>query len=336
MYICDQNVIKMKTKDKLLKLFQKHQSLKIEEIEKHLNVSRQYIHRILAEFLEDGKVVKLGSAPRTIYKIKEKKTTSIETYLISKEVNTFLNLNFLVITEIGALLQGIDAFEYWCEKRKLPIQKTLEEFLLTYKKYEGYKDTFGLISGLDKLKSTKELKEIALDQIWYLDFYAIERFGKTKLGNLVHYAKQGQNIPLMKMLVKEIEIPLQNIIHQYHIDAVAFVPHTVKRKIQLMDFLEKKLNLNLPKVKILKMDGFISVPQKSLQKIEERINNAEHTFSIHESKKFQKLLLIDDAVGSGATLNQIAKKMKAKKVAKEVFGLSIVGSFKGFDVITDV
>ena len=90
----------------------------------------------------------------------------------------------------------------------------MEEFLLTYKKYEGYKDTFGLISGLDKLKSTKELKEIALDQIWYLDFYAIERFGKTKLGNLVHYAKQGQNIPLMKMLVKEIEIPLQNIIHQ--------------------------------------------------------------------------------------------------------------------------
>jgi hypothetical protein len=30
----------MKTKDKLLKLFQKHQSLKIEEIEKHLKIEQ--------------------------------------------------------------------------------------------------------------------------------------------------------------------------------------------------------------------------------------------------------------------------------------------------------
>ena len=38
----------------------------------------------------------------------------------------------------------------------------------------------------------------------------------------------------------------------------------------------------------------------------------------------------------GFTQNQIAEKIKNKEVAKNVTGLAIVGSFKGFDVITDV
>jgi hypothetical protein len=46
--------------------------------------------------------------------------------------------------------------------------------------------------------------------------------------------------------------------------------------------------------------------------------------------------LIDDAAGSGSTLNQIAGKLKQKGIADKVTGLAIVGSFKGFDVVTDV
>ena len=47
-------------------------------------------------------------------------------------------------------------------------------------------------------------------------------------------------------------------------------------------------------------------------------------------------MLIDDAIGSGDTINQIARKLKTQGVCKEIIGLAIVGSFKGFDVITDV
>jgi len=46
--------------------------------------------------------------------------------------------------------------------------------------------------------------------------------------------------------------------------------------------------------------------------------------------------LIDDAVGSGATRNQIAKKIKNKHISKEMIVLVVVGSCKGFDVTTDV
>ena len=92
----------------------------------------------------------------------------------------------------------------------------------------------------------------------------------------------------------------------------------------------------MPKIRIQKISGIIPIPQKSLGKIEERISNAENTFAISETIRYQKVLLLDDAVGSGSTLNQIAGKIKQKGVAKSVVGLAIVGSFKGFDVVTDV
>ena len=49
------------------------------------------------------------------------------------------------------------------------------------------------------------------------------------------------------------------------------------------------------------------------------------------------MLLIDDAVGSGATLNETAKQIRNKKLASgKIIGLAITGSFKGFDVISEV
>ena len=50
----------------------------------------------------------------------------------------------------------------------------------------------------------------------------------------------------------------------------------------------------------------------------------------------QTILLIDDALGSGATLNETAQKIKNQKLAETVIGLAITGSFSGFDVISEV
>jgi predicted amidophosphoribosyltransferase len=47
-------------------------------------------------------------------------------------------------------------------------------------------------------------------------------------------------------------------------------------------------------------------------------------------------LILDDAIGSGATINEIAKKVKDKKVAQHVVGLAITGSYKGFEVISEL
>jgi predicted amidophosphoribosyltransferase len=48
------------------------------------------------------------------------------------------------------------------------------------------------------------------------------------------------------------------------------------------------------------------------------------------------VLLIDDAIGSGATINETARKLKERGLAKRIIGLAVTGSFKGFDVIQEV
>jgi hypothetical protein len=96
------------------------------------------------------------------------------------------------------MLEGEAGFQKWCEQRKLPFAKTTEEYIQTRKKYDHYLNEDGLIDGMDKLRNTKGYDAIYLDQLFYLDFYAIERFGKTRLGTLLHYAKQGQNRMLKK------------------------------------------------------------------------------------------------------------------------------------------
>ena len=64
----------------------------------------------------------------------------------------------------------------------------------------------------------------------------------------------------------------------------------------------------------------------------------EANIAVDPRKKIKSnVLIIDDAVGSGATLNEVAKKIK-KISSKDikVVGYSVVGSFKGFDVISEV
>lgn len=103
-----------------------------------------------------------------------------------------------------------------------------------------------------------------------------------------------------------------------------------------MKELESGLALNLPKINIFKIINDVMVPQKTLSKIKDRILNADNTMFVENSVHYKNILIIDDAVGSGATLHEIAKKIKNKKIADKAFGLSIVGSFKGFDALNEI
>jgi phosphoribosylpyrophosphate synthetase len=185
------------------------------------------------------------------------------------------------------------------------------------------------------LKNT--FPNVYLDEIFYLDFYSIERFGKTKLGQLLLYAKQSQNISLMKEIIMLVKPKVDEVIKKYHIDGIGFIPPTVKRERQLMKVLEGGLNEKLRVISIEKAKMFVAVPQKTLNKLEDRIENASKTIVVTENATFKNILLVDDAVGSGATLNETAKKIKEKGICKgKVIGLALTGSFKGFDVISEV
>lgn len=320
----------------ILKLFQQANDRTVVELVNETGVSKQLVHRILKLLVERGELIKLGRPPKTIYRLVKGTHLEKPQNFLAPHQNEYLNANFLLITETGIFLEGFEGFAHWCTKQKLPIEKTFKEFVTTRNKYEKYYTHNGVIDGMEKLKNTSGFETVYLHKVFYLDFYAIERFGKTKLGTILHYAKQGQNKFLMQKLIHEIGGKVESFVKSHSIDAVGFVPPTIKREIQLMQYIRNALQMNVPEVKIQKISGIIPVPQKSLSKLNERINNADNTFAIFEKQQFRTVLLIDDAVGSGATLNQIAKKLLEKKVAKHVIGLAIVGSFKGFDVITDV
>jgi len=171
----------------------------------------------------------------------------------------------------------------------------------------------------------------------HLDSYRIERFGKTKLGQMLLYAKQSQNKNLIKELILNISPRVKRIINKYKIDGIGFIPPTVKREIQLMKELEKNLIFNARKVSMVKAKTEVAVPQKTLNKLADRIENAKKSIIIDENKRYKNILLIDDAVGSGATLNETARQIKDRGICDgKVFGLAITGSFKGFDVISEV
>jgi len=325
----------MNTEEHILQILYDKSEVRISELVEQTTASRQMVHRVLKKLLEDAQIMKIGKPPKTFYKLSLSPEKPIVSDLTPEESN-FLEEYFFLITVTGSKLSGIEAFQNWCLRRKLPFEKTVKEYILTQQKYQRYYLPNGLISGLDKLKETNGFDQIGLDDVFYLDFYAIERFGKTKLGTLLHFAKQGQNRKLMDEIIEIIKKRVYNFVVEQGIDAVGYIPPTIKREIQIMKVLERKLNLPLPHIKLLKVTGEIAVPQKALNNIEDRISNARFSIMVQEDRKFKKILLIDDAVGSGATMNETAIKLKSGNVASIINGLAVTGSFKGFEVIQEI
>jgi DNA-binding MarR family transcriptional regulator len=306
------------------------------ELGAHINVSRQMLHRILAKMVESKMVEKLGRAPKVFYRFSEIEKQQKPKEDLDQKSEQFINEHFNLFTEIGNELNGVVAFERWCNKQKLPLQKTADEYIKTRIRYLNYYEKNDLIDGTEKLINTKELTKQCIDKMYYGDFYAIERFGKTKIGNLIHFAKQGQNKMLMEKIGILLKEKIEILIKKNNVEAVGYIPPTIKRDIQLMSYLKNYFNFSLPLINLKKVSGVIPIPQKALSKIEDRISNAKSSIVVDDKRFYNKILLIDDAVGSGATINETACKIKMKKMANEIIGFAVVGSFKGFDVINEV
>lgn len=320
------------TGDKIIAYIKSRGQVTANDLTEHLEISRQAVHRQISRLQEEGLIYKIGRPPKVFYFLAEDKIQK-EDNTVDEKTKKVIDKNFLNITASGERQEGFEGFINWCFKRKEPLEKTAKEYIETLKKYKSYKKD-GLINGMHKIKGT--FPDTAVDKLFYLDFYSIERFGKTKLGQLLLYAKQSQNRGLIKELVDQIRPQIEELIKKYQIEAVSFIPPTVKREVQLMKELERQLHLTNPKVSLVKVKTPVIVPQKTLNKLEDRIENAKRTIMVDETKKFKTVLLIDDALGSGATINETAKKIKNQKLAETIIGLAVTGSFSGFEVISEV
>lgn len=321
------------TADKIVKYIAKNGETTARELINYLSFSDPAVFSQLKKLINTSTIKKSGTPPKVFYYIDD--SPPLESVVLKNKENTrFINNNYLAITAIGEILEGVEAFAYFCRKNKLEINKTASEYRKTLSKYIKMQKN-GLLDGTEKLK--KNFKKAYLDKLFYLDFYSIERFGKTKLGTLLLYAKQSQNRELTNRIAQLSRNRIAKIITQKNIDAIGYIPHTIPRKIQLLKELKQKWALDLPIIKLVKVSGTIPVAQKSLDKLTDRVKNAQKTILVDDKRVFKNILLIDDAVGSGATLNETARKIKQKHLCSgKIIGVAITGSLKDFDVINEI
>lgn len=324
----------MTTSRKIIDYITRNKQASGRELSDYLDtITPRAVRKQLKSLLDKGIVRKIGRPPKVYYLIdSSKKTRGLKD--IKPAVRALINVRYYYISPAGEALSGWEGFMAWCEKTNQEPTKTAAEYIKTISKYDRFRRN-GLIDGMPKMKST--FKEVALDNLFYLDFYSIERFGKTKLGQLLLYAKQSQSKKLIHQLIKEIRPQIMSLVEKSKVDGVLYIPPTVKREVQFMKELERQMKLSVRNISITKVRTEIIVPQKTLSKLEDRVENAKTTIVVDDMGKYTNILLIDDAVGSGATLNETAKQIRNKKIVSgKIIGLAITGSFKGFDVISEV
>lgn len=310
----------------------------VNDIAEYLGISRQAVHRILNNLVAEDNVTKVGTPPKVFYSASKQitKSTSVtsKVSIIDNTIKIIIDENFLFITPFGQKLIGWDGFTNWCSERKQDIDKMAKLYIQTIKKYDSFKRD-GLVDGMKKIKGT--FTDVALDEVFYIDFYNVEIFGKTKLGQLLLFAKQSQDIALMNQLIDGIKPYVLGIIKKFNINGIAFIPPTVKREHQLMKQIQKRLNLDIRIISLVKVKTPVIVPQKTLSKLDDRIINARETIVVDDNGKYGNILILDDAIGSGSTLNEVAKKIRQKGICDgKIIGLAITGSSNGFDVISEV
>lgn len=329
----------MKTSQKIIDYIAKNGQTSGKELVDYLgNITPRAVRKQLKGLLESGKLQKIGRPPKVFYLLTihpVAHATNSQASIIDNRTRRVIDKRYIFITPDGNMKSGWDGFVEWCGKTRQDPIKTAREYITTLGKY----DTFvkgGLIDGMEKMKSTFH-RGVFLDRLFYFDFYSIERFGKTKIGQILLHAKNSQDRKLMKILTDEIRPKAVALIKKYSIDGILFIPPTVKREIQFMKELEKYLKLPVRTLSVTKVKTPIVVAQKTLSKLDDRIENARKTIVVEDTGVYKNILLIDDAVGSGSTLNETAAQIRKKGLCRgKIIGLAIVGSFKGFDVISEV
>ncbi len=297
------------------------------------------IHRHLKKLISEGILKKIGKPPLVFYLLYGKREALLPQN-VSDEAKSVIEQNYLYISPQGEILHGFTGFVRWATNTKQADKITYlaDLYVKTRVAYDTYRTPQGWIDATFKLKDT--FHEVYIDKLLYADFYSLTQFGKPKLGSMMLYAKQSQNRELAKEVSLIVKPLVERIIREFKIDTVVFIPPSIPRNIQFMDELSSYLALPFPQFKLVKTKtGQVIVAQKTLEKLEERIVNARDTiftkslFPISTSN----ILLIDDAVGSGATLNETAKKLHPANLSKKtIVGFAIVGSFRGFEVIREV
>ncbi len=295
------------------------------------------IHRHLKKLIENKEITKIGKTPKVFYKKTEERLDTSTITPLEYKAREFLNQNYYNYDSDGHVLKGYEGFQIRCQQRHLDIKTQFQQFKIFSSNIQKLKNNHGLINGYKYL--SPKLGQYYVDKLFFVDAYQVGQFGRSKLGSITFYAKQSQNKELIKQVVEQIKYPILSYISTQHIDGICFAPPSIKRGVQLLTEIKKELNINLPEIKLSKIfPTEVIIPQKSLRSMEQRKKNAQNTIFVEpDQKKVKNLLLIDDFIGSGSTINFCSQKIKKAKLADKIHSICLLGNIDTkYDVINEI
>ena len=185
----------------ILATIQKYKQITAKQIVLELGVSQVTVFKHLKALIVQGKIYKLGTPPKVIYLPVEKnpdvfkkllKTETSHKTSFSIEDADIIQNKFIFISPVGQIKYGVDGLHAWCDRQNLDFAKTTQEYIQTWHKYSKFYTFDTNTAHIDASFKIQETfgQNSALEKLFYFDFYAIERFGKTKLAWLTFQAKQ--------------------------------------------------------------------------------------------------------------------------------------------------
>ena len=302
-----------------------------------LQISPQALHRHLKSLVADDIIEKIGTPPKVFYRIrKSQKTTAIPE--LPAELRLFIDRHYANVNASGEYMTGLAAFTDWAKGigQIQHIEKLAGAYYKIRSETLAHYSGRPYISAIEKFNTT--FNETYLEDVFFQDFYSLPQFGKTRIGHLITMGKSGQYQKAIRELAELTKPVIESLIHEFNIEAYAIIPHSIQRKLMFLPEFQKLLKLSLSEIELMKaFPGGVPVAQKALSKLPERIANARNTIFIkNRSMPHKSVLLIDDAIGSGATVNETAAKLKKETGVKKVYAYAIAGSYKGFEVIPEI
>lgn len=346
------NNYKFSSLKQIIDIFDGEQIFWATEISEKIGKSKVLIHKYLKELVSQNILEKVWKGAHTKYKKvnfegnTDKKIVWQWENISKNEKNIFLNYkerkileeNFYKFSPIWEIFKWFSGMRSWCEERKLDLEKSVKRFLEVSYLLEQNFDDCGLIDAT-KIFSRNMEKNI-FQKIFYADQYNYLEFGRWKLAEIAFYAKTTQNKDLIKQTFEILLPKLECLLQKEKFDAIWVIPWSIERKNQILWMLKKELKVfDLPFINIIKYyKNNIAISQKSLKTREQRLQNAKNTIFIYDQNiwKYKKVLLIDDFVGSWATLSETALKLKNMWVS-EIFGFSFVWNIDlSYEVINEI
>ncbi len=165
----------------------------------------------------------------------------------------------------------------------------------------------------------------------YQIFYMYEYSGIIQ--KMILKAKRENNRKIFKYLISLLQnSSKRKFLKTLDIQLVSPVPTLFSKKLQtgynqaeiISQQLSKILNINYSNKYLKKIKK--NLPQKSLGKFE-RIKNVRNVFKLTKSPKIKNILLVDDVLTTGATINECANLFSSENIKVNIFALAINKSF---------